>query len=149
MSKQKPLQVVFKRFDTELPVPEYKTSGAAAFDLYARKEVTIPAGEVGYIPLNIALELPEGYWAMVAARSSLHKHGLMLANGIGVGDYDFRGPNDEYKAAVFNFTKHDVTIERAERVVQMLILTQNHVELTEKDEFDGVDRGGYGTTGRK
>ncbi|MCA9369319.1 MAG: hypothetical protein H6773_04100 [Pseudomonadales bacterium] len=148
MSK-KPLEVVFKRFDKSLPVPEYKTSGAAAFDLYAREEVYIPAGSVGYIPLNIALELPEGYWALVVARSSLHKHGLMLANGIGVGDYDFRGPNDEYKAAVFNFTKKDVVIERAERVVQMLILAQNHVRLTEKDELDGVDRGGYGTTGRK
>ena len=82
----KTLTVTFKRFDTSLPIPEYKTSGAAAFDLYAREETTIAAGKIGYIPLNIALQLPEEYWALVSARSSLHKRGLLLANGIGVGD---------------------------------------------------------------
>ena len=73
----------------------------------------------------------------------------MLANGIGVGDYDYRGPNDEYKAAVFNFTGEDVVIERAERVVQMIILKRPVVELSENDSFEDADRGGFGTTGRK
>lgn len=143
------LAVVFKRFDTTLPVPEYKTEGAAAFDLYAREETVVRAGEIGYIPLNIALQLPENYWALVAARSSLHKRGLMLANGIGVGDHDFRGPNDEYRAPVFNFTKQDVVIEKAERVVQMIILERPVIELHEQIAFEGEDRGGFGTTGRK
>ncbi|PIR63278.1 MAG: dUTP diphosphatase [Candidatus Pacebacteria bacterium CG_4_9_14_3_um_filter_40_12] len=143
------LKVTFKRFDTSLPVPEYKTKGAAAFDLYAREETVIKASSIGYIPLNIALQLPEDHWALVSARSSLHKRGLMLANGIGVGDYDYRGPNDEYKAAVFNFTGEDVVIERAERVVQMIILKRPVVELSENDSFEDADRGGFGTTGRK
>jgi len=143
------LNVTFKRFDTSLPVPEYKTKGAAAFDLYAREETVIKASSIGYIPLNIALQLPEDHWALVSARSSLHKRGLMLANGIGVGDYDYRGPNDEYKAAVFNFTGEDVVIERAERVVQMIILKRPVVELSENDSFEDADRGGFGTTGRK
>lgn len=143
------LSVSFKRFDTTLPVPEYKTAGAAAFDLYAREETTIAPGEIGYIPLNIALQLPEDYWALVSARSSLHKRGLMLANGIGVGDHDFCGPNDEYRAPVFNFTKQAVVIEKAERVVQMIILKRPAVELHEKATFEGEDRGGFGTTGRK
>ncbi len=148
VSQSKKLPVACKRFDTSLPMPEYKTDGAAAFDLYAREETVIPAGTIGYVPLNIALELPEGYWALVAARSSLHKRGVMLANGIGVGDYDFRGPHDEYRAALFNFSKETVVIERAERVVQMIILERQPVALHEKDDFDGVDRGGYGSTGR-
>jgi len=143
------LKVTFKRFDTSLPVPEYKTKGAAAFDLYAREETVIKASSIGYIPLNIALQLPEDHWALVSARSSLHKRGLMLANGIGVGDYDYRGPNDEYKAAVFNFTPEDVVIEKAERVVQMIILKRPAVELSENDQFEDADRGGFGTTGRK
>lgn len=144
----KTLTVAFKRFDTDLPVPEYKTTGAAAFDLYAREETTIEAGNIGYIPLNIAIQLPEEYWALVSARSSLHKRSLMLANGIGVGDYDFRGPNDEYKAPVFNFSGTDVTIERGERVVQMIIMHRHPVSLVELKELDGADRGGFGTTGR-
>lgn len=147
MSKK--LVVHFKRFDESLPIPEYKTAGAAAFDLYAREETTIAAQSIGYIPLNIALQLPKDHWALVSARSSLHKRGLMLANGIGVGDYDYRGPNDEYKAAVFNFTSTEVVIEKAERVVQMMILERPKVTLEENTEFTDEDRGGFGSTGRK
>lgn len=144
------MQVKFKLFDASLPVPEYKTAGAAAFDLYAREEVTIPAHQIGYVPLNIALQLPEGYWALVSARSSLHKRGLMMANGIGVGDYDYRGNNDEYKAALYNFTDQPVTVERGERIVQMIILERELVELQLVGEFsDAVDRGGFGSTGKK
>lgn len=143
------MQVKLKLFDPSLPVPAYKTAGAAAFDLYARVDTTIPAHQVGYVPLNIALQLPEGYWALVSARSSLHKRGLMLANGIGVGDYDYRGNNDEYKAALFNFTDEPVTIERGERIVQMMILEREPVELVITEQFvDAVDRGGFGSTGK-
>lgn len=142
------LSIFIKRFDTTLPLPEYKTSGAAGFDLYAREQTTIAAGAVGYVPLNIAIQLPEGTWAMVAARSSLHKKGLMLANSIGVGDYDFRGDGDEYKAALYNFSNQDVVIERAERIVQMIIMQHHTVTLVEKTSFGTTDRGGFGTTGR-
>ena len=144
----KPLKVGIKRFDTTLPLPEYKTSGAAAMDLAARIEVTIEPHAVGYVPLNIALELPEGHWALLAARSSLHKHGLLLANGIGVGDYDYRGENDEYMAALLNFTDKSVVVERGMRVVQLMVLPVDRVELLEKEELKSPSRGGYGTTGK-
>lgn len=142
------LTVAFKRFDKSLPVPEYKSSGAAAFDLYARETVTILPQSIGYIPLNIAIQVPKDHWALVSARSSLHKRGLFLANGIGVGDHDFCGPEDEYKAPVFNFTKEAVTVERGERVVQMIILQRDVVDLVENEDFTGKSRGGFGTTGR-
>ncbi len=143
------LTVYFKRFDSTLPIPEYKSSGAAAFDLYARQTVTIEPLNIGYIPLNIALQLPDDHWALVSARSSLHKRGLFLANGIGVGDHDFCGPDDEYKAPVFNFTNQSVIIDRGERVVQMIILQRDAANLVEKADFMGKSRGGFGTTGRK
>lgn len=145
----KKITVTFKRFDTSLPQPEYKTKGAAAIDLYAREETTIPAQSVGYVPLNVALQLPEDHWALLSARSSLHKRGLLLANGIGVGDYDYRGPNDEYKAALFNFTNKPVTVEKEERIVQLIVMHREPVALIELAEFDTKDRGGFGSTGRK
>jgi dUTP pyrophosphatase len=148
-NEQNFIKVTFKRFDKTLPKPEYKTSGAAAVDLYAREQTKIPAHSIGYIPLNIGLQLPENHWALLSARSSLHKRGLMLANGIGVGDLDYRGNNDEYMAAVYNFTTKEVVIERAERVVQLIVLHRNPVQLIEKDNFDSEDRGGFGTTGTK
>ena len=143
------MKVKIKRFDKSLPLPEYKTAGAAAFDLSSRQQIEIPAQEVAYIPLNIALQMPTGYWALLAARSSLHKKGLMMANGIGIGDYDYRGPNDEYMAAVFNFTQKSVVVEKGERVAQMMILPVERTELVELEEFETEDRGGFGSTGDK
>lgn len=143
------LKVSIKRFDTSLPLPEYKTSGAAGMDLYAREETEIPARGIGYVPLNIALQIPEGCWVLMSARSSLHKRGVMLANGIGVGDYDYRGDGDEYKAALFNFIDKPVVIERAERIVQMIVMQRKPVTLVEKNSFGTADRGGFGSTGKK
>jgi dUTP pyrophosphatase len=142
------MKVLIKRFDKSLPLPEYKTEGAAAFDLYARKETRIPARKVALVPLNIALQLPQGHWALLSARSSLHKMGLMVANGIGVGDYDYRGDNDEYMAALLNFTDEEVVIKKGDRVVQMIIMSRDRVEFEEKDKFEAKDRGGFGSTGK-
>lgn len=139
--------LTIKRFDQSLPLPEYKTPGAAGLDLYARTNVTIEPQTVSYVPLNIAIELPEGYFALIAARSSLHKRGLMLANGIGVGDYDYRGDDDEYVAALFNFSSKKVKITKGDRLVQLLITPVAKVSILEKTKLDGKDRGGFGTTG--
>jgi deoxyuridine 5'-triphosphate nucleotidohydrolase len=142
------MKVKIKRFDKSLPLPQYQTKGAAAFDLYARQDITIPPHETGMIPLNIALQLPQGYWALLAARSSLHKKGLIVANGIGIGDYDYRGDEDEYQAALHNLTDEAVTVKRAERVVQMIILPREKAEFEELEVFGEESRGGFGSTGK-
>ncbi|MEA2056169.1 MAG: dUTP diphosphatase [Patescibacteria group bacterium] len=143
------MNVKIKRFDKHLPLPEYKTEGAAGFDLYSRLEMKVPAQTIAYIPLNIAMQLPQGYWALLAARSSLHKKGLMLANGIGIGDYDYRGDEDEYKAAVFNFSQDEVVVEKGERIAQMLILPIEKAKFEELSVFETENRGGFGSTGKK
>lgn len=143
------MKILIKRFDTSLPLPEYKTSGAAATDLYARVDTVIPARGVGYVPLNVAIQLPEDHWVLISARSSLHKKGLMLANGIGVGDYDYRGDGDEYLAALYNFLDTDVTVEKGERIVQMIVMQRERVEFQVVEKFETADRGGFGSTGSK
>ncbi len=141
------MKLKIKRFDQTLPLPEYKTDRAAALDLYARVEVIIPPHQVGYAHLNIALELPKNHWALLAARSSLHKKGLMMANGIGVGDEDFCGDNDEYRAVLFNFTDQEVVVKKGERIVQLIILSREKVEIEGVVELGNQDRGGIGSTG--
>ena len=141
------MKVKIKRFDKSLPLPAYKTAGAAALDLASREDMTIKAGETAYIPLNIALQVPEDAWVLIAARSSLHKRGLFLANGIGVGDFDYRGDQDEYMAAVFNFSKNDCEIKKGERVAQMIVLKREKVEFSELEKFETDNRGGFGSTG--
>jgi dUTP pyrophosphatase len=142
------MKVLIKRFDKSLPLPEYKTKGAAAFDLHVREETVISPNKVVLVPLNIAIQLPENHWALLSARSSLHKMGLMVANGIGVGDYDYRGDGDEYKAALLNFTDEEVVLKKGDRVVQMIIMTRDRVEFEEKEKFSDQNRGGFGSTGK-
>ncbi len=143
------MQFKLKRFDTTLPLPQQKSPGAAAFDLSAREETTILPHQVGYVPLNIAVELPKNYWVLLAARSSLHKKGLLPANGIGIGDEDYCGDADEYRAALLNFSDQAVTIERGERIVQMIILPREKMELVEVERLTRKNRGGFGSTGSK
>lgn len=143
------MKVKIKLFDSSLPLPEYKSSGAAALDLYSRLDITINPGEVVYVPLNVALQVPENYFVLLSARSSLQKKGLMMANGIGIGDYDYRGDGDEYKAALYNFSKQTVQIEKGERLVQMIVLQREKINLEKLEIFDSSDRGGFGSTGSR
>ena len=142
------MKVLIKRFDKNLPFPEYKTDGAAGFDIAARETVCIQPHQVGYVPLNVAMQLPKDSWLLLAARSSLHKLGVMMANGIGVGDADFSGDGDEYQAALLNFSDHEVMIEKGQRIVQAIIVTRQKVELAEVDQLGNPDRGGFGSTGK-
>jgi dUTP pyrophosphatase len=143
------MKIRLKQFDKELPKPEYKSAKAAAMDLYARETTTIQPGEVQLVPLNVALQVPKNYWVLLSARSSLFKKGVLLANGIGVGDEDFCGDNDEYRAPLLNFTQQPVVIERGERIVQMIVLPRENMELEIVEKLTAPDRGGIGSTGQK
>ncbi len=139
--------VKIKRFDKEVPLPVHKTQEAAAFDLHARTAVEIPAKEFKYIPLNVAVETPPGYFLLLVARSSTHKKGIWMANGVGIGDPDFSGDGDEYSAVYYNFTDKPVLIEKGERIAQGLIVKREAVQWQEVDQMPNKTRGGWGTTG--
>ena len=130
-------------------MPKRQTDGAAAFDLTAREEVAIEPGKVGYVFVNVAVETPAEHFLMVAARSSTHKKGLMMANGIGIIDPDYSGNEDELKVAYFNFTGEPVIIEKGERIAQGTFVRITHSEWEEVNEMPNKTRGGFGTTGNK
>ncbi len=142
------LSLKVKRFDPDLPLPERKTAGAAAYDLCARVDTEIPPSGFKLVPLNVAIELPEGYWGLLAVRSSLHKQGLMPANGIGVIDHDYQGDEDEYHAALFNTKDVPVTVTRGTRIAQLVIVgLPQEVDVIEVDSLENTSRGGFGSTG--
>lgn len=143
------MQIKIKRFDKSLPLPAYKTAGAVCIDLCARVDTTIEPHQVGYIPLNVAFEIPTGCWIMIAARGSTHKQGIMPVHGIGIGDVDFCGDNDEYLFPALNFTDKIVTIEKGARIAQAMVVKYEKMELVEVDHLQNLDRGGFGTTGVK
>jgi dUTP pyrophosphatase len=141
------MRVPIKRVDKELPLPEYKTPGAAAMDCAAREDVTLAPGEVKMVALNVAIKPPRGHFVLLAARSSLFKRGVMMANNVGLGDEDYSGDTDEYLAPLYNFSKQTVDIKRGERVIQIMILPFNRVEWDEQESLGTPGRGGFGTTG--
>ncbi|MCE7936267.1 dUTP diphosphatase [Candidatus Saccharibacteria bacterium CPR2] len=143
----KKLQVKIKRFDRTLPLPTKQTSGAACFDLYARVDTKIQPKSVGYIPLNVAIEAPKEHWVLLAARSSLHKRGLLPANGIGIVDEDFSGDGDEFQLIVYNFTDELVTIERNARIAQAMVIPTLDVKIIDAKKLNRPNRGGIGSTG--
>lgn len=141
------MDVSVRRIDKGLPLPEYKTAGAAAMDCCMREDVVVPPRGVAMGTLNIALKPPPGHFVFIAARSSLHKRGLMMANAVGIGDEDYSGDGDEYKAPLYNFTDEPIEVKRGERVAQMMILPFDRVVWQELESLDSPNRGGFGTTG--
>jgi dUTP pyrophosphatase len=71
----------------------------------------------------------------------------MMANGVGIGDEDYCGNDDEYCVPLYNFSNKPASLKREERVVQMLILPVDRVEWGEVDELASPNRGGFGSTG--
>ena len=116
-------------------------------DCSVREDIVVPAHSTVLVPLNVALKPPRGHFVLLAARSSLHKRGLMMANGVGIGDEDFAGDGDEYRAALYNITDTAVELKKGDRIVQMLILPVDRVEWNEVDSLGETERGGFGTTG--
>jgi dUTP pyrophosphatase len=142
------LKVRVRRVDADLPLPRHETSGSVGFDLLCREEVTVPAGAIRQVPANVIVAVPEGYMLMIAARSSLPlRKGLMVPNGVGIVDQDYRGPDDEIRVQVYNFTAQAVRVARGERLAQGILVKVAQVEWEEAADASGRNRGGFGSTG--
>ena len=142
------MKVQIHRKDPSVPLPSYQTNGSVAFDLAAAENMTIPAHEIRLIPTGLVVCTPPGQMLLVATRSSTPmKKGLMLANGIGIVDQDFCGPDDEIKIQVYNFTAKPVEIKKGDRIAQGLFLHLERVEWEEVKELENKTRGGFGSTG--
>ncbi len=129
--------------------PAYATDGAAAVDLRAAVDtpVVIAPGERAQIPTGLAMAIPQGYVGIVAARSGLAcKKGIALSNGIGVIDSDYRG---EIGVSLHNTSSVPFTVERGERIAQMMFLPVATVSFLPCKELEETARGegGFGSTG--
>lgn len=116
-------------------------------DLRAAEDVIMKAGEFKMIPLGVAMELPKGYEALVAPRSStFKKYGVILANSIGIIDETYKGDNDEWNFLAF--AVRDTEIKKNERICQFRIIEhQPTIHLIEVETLGNPDRGGIGSTG--
>ena len=132
----------------DLLEPIAKISVGDWIDLSAAEDVHMRAGECRAIPLGVAMELPKGYEALVAPRSSMFKrYRVLLANSIGVIDESYKGDNDEWHFIAY--ATEDTFIQRGERICQFRIIKhQPKIEFVEVKRLGNADRGGIGSTGR-
>lgn len=142
------MKINIKRIDKTLPLPEYQTSGAVAFDIYAREAMAIAPKTIARIPTNLIIQIPKGYVLSIVTRSSTPvKKGLLIPHGMGVIDQDYCGETDEILYQVYNFTNETVHIERGERIGQAMFLRVDQMQWEEVESMTEPSRGGFGTTG--
>lgn len=115
-------------------------------DLYNYEDITLQKGDFQLIDLGVAIQLPQGYDALVLPRSSTFKrYGLLLANSVGYIDNSYCGTDDWWKAPVY--ATRDIYIPKGTRCFQFrLIKTQPKLWITTHDSL-GKNRGGIGSTG--
>ena len=135
-----------------LPLPAYETAQAAGMDLRAAvpegAPVTLAPGGRAAIPTGLAIGLPEGYEAQVRPRSGLAlKFGLSMVNAPGTIDADYRG---EIKVLLINHGSEPFTVNRGERIAQLVVAPVTRAALCEVASLDATERGagGFGHTGR-
>ena len=135
-----------------LEAPKQQSTGAAGVDLLAAlgasETVIIEAGKRILVPTGMSIALPAGYEAQVRPRSGLAaKHGVTVLNSPGTIDADYRG---EIKVILINHGDAPFTIQRGDRIAQMVVAPVSSIEFELKETLDATKRGegGFGSTGR-
>lgn len=152
-------QAIRIKYHTDIPKIE-RFSNGNWLDLRAAEDVVICKGEYKQIPLGVSMELPPGYEALVAPRSSTFKrYGIILANGIGIIDNSFNGNSDVWNFLAYCLEPRDSMvqngkyiefsrIQKGDRICQFRIIkSQPEIEFYEVENLGNKDRGGIGSTG--
>ena len=130
-----------------LPLPTYATDGAAGMDVCAAEDVELPPGGRHAVATGFAVAIPDGYEIQVRPRSGLaFKHGITVPNAPGTIDSDYRG---ELKVLLINHGRESFSIQRGDRVAQLVLAPVTRAAFAEVDDLDETSRGsgGFGSTG--
>lgn len=141
------MEVLIKYHDNELGrITKLETGDW--IDLRAAEDVTMEAGEFRLISLGVSMKLPEGYEAHVLPRSSTYKKwGLIQTNGMGIIDNSYSGDGDIWRFPALAMRHTDIC--KGDRICQFRLMPKmGAVSFVEVDHLDGVNRGGFGSTGR-
>ena len=118
-------------------------------DLRCAETTVMLQGEHKLIPLGICMEIPQGYEAHLLPRSSTFKNfGIIMANSMGVVDESYKGDNDQWMFSAY--ATRDTIINFDDRICQFRIIEkQPDLEFDIAESMEGLDRGGFGSTGVK
>ena len=135
-----------KLLSHDATMPQRATTDAAGLDMYSSQPITIAPNTQQLIQTGIAMEIPKGQYGQLQIRSSLaFKHSIELKAGL--IDSDYRG---EIKILLYNNGPNDFSIQKGDRIAQMVINVCPQFELENSDELEDTERGigGFGSTGK-
>ena len=144
------LEILVKKFDKNIKLPIYKTSGSSGMDLvaYIKNKITINPGKTAMIPTGIAVAVPKNYEIQISPRSGLAaKKSISVLNTPGTIDSDYRG---EIKIILINLSKKSYVVKSGDRVAQMILCPVAKGKLREVKNLPKTvrDKGGFGSTGK-
>lgn len=139
--------VRFAKLDEDATIPTQATPGSAGFDLYAVESVNLVPGVVCKVSTGLAVAVPEGYEMQVRARSGMAYKGVIVANGPGTVDSDYRG---ELCVLLLNTGSQGYNILAGDRIAQAVFAPVQPVDISEVAALEPVPTrsGGFGSTGR-
>ena len=144
------VKILVKKFDKNIELPIYKTSGSSGMDLvaYVKSKIIIKPGKTAMIPTGIAVAIPKNYEMQIRPRSGLAaKKGISVLNTPGTVDSDYRG---EIKIILINLSKESFVVKSGDRVAQMILCPVVKAKLKEVKNLPKTirDKGGFGSTGK-
>ena len=142
------MEIKIKKLNKEAIIPTKGTTYSAGYDLYLLEEVEIKPHSNVKCPTGLALEIPEGYFGAIFARSGLaSKKGVRPSNCVAVIDSDYRG---EITIVLHNDFERTVKLEKGDRVAQLVIMPYLDVVFNQVEDLSETERntGGFGSTGR-
>lgn len=146
------VEVKVKKLYNDAVIPTRGSDGAAGMDLYAVVEpgvkgMNILPGKTVKVRTGLAMEIPNGYFGAIFARSGLAtRKGLRPSNCVGVIDQDYRG---EVIVALHNDSNLCKIIKHGDRIAQIVIMPYLECSFKEVDDLNETERGcgGFGSTG--
>tara|TARA_Y100000590_G_scaffold414508_1_gene511472 strand:- start:1633 stop:2070 length:438 start_codon:yes stop_codon:yes gene_type:complete len=144
------VRILVKKFNKNIKLPVYKTSGSSGMDLiaYIKKKIIIYPGKTKIIPTGISLAIPNNYEIQIRPRSGLAiKKGISVLNTPGTVDSDYRG---EIKIILINLSKKRFIVNSGDRIAQMILCPVAKGEFKEVKKLPKTVRGkgGFGSTGK-
>ena len=144
------VKILVKKFDKNIKLPTYKTSGSSGMDLvaYIKNKITINPGKTAMVPTGIAVAIPKTYEIQIRPRSGLAaKKSISVLNTPGTIDSDYRG---EIKIILINLSKKSYVVKSGDRVAQMILCPVAKGKLKEVKNLPETIRGkkGFGSTGK-
>ncbi len=155
------MKIRIYRKNKDIPLPERKTEHSVGLDVYSAERVELRPGKVELVSTGLVIESPPGYFFKIHIRSGFSiKNGVCLANDVGIVDSDYCGPEDEVRIALVRLYNpadphrdQPLVIEQGTRIAQVIFeknaLPDIEWEETDRADFAGKTRGGFGSTGSR